>query len=293
MDRLWQQLTTQYQNGTLAHGLLASGIKGLGKREFVWRFVAWALCPHRNEQEACGVCSDCRLLPSHPHVQALKKDDKAVSIDEIRALNAFVYQASKTRFVVIDHAETLTGAAANALLKMLEEPSAGVFFILITDHPARLLPTIKSRVQRLSFLPETTNETPSTLLMLADFAPHAAADLAKQAWFAKREVWLKSFWLLQTGRRVPTQALPFWQNALALDDFLTLSHYMLLELWRFGLGMPRLHTDLDEHLFTDIHLSDHKLSTIMGVLYEVQKAQKQNVQPALCYERLLLALALS
>lgn len=295
-DRLWQQLTEQYHNNTLAHGLLAGGMSGLGKREFVWQFIAWALCPYRNQMTACQACADCRLLPNHPNIQSLPKDDKAVSVDEVRALQPFVYQAGKTRFVVIDQADTLKGASANALLKMLEEPSDGAFFILISDHPARLLPTIKSRVQRLRFLANGDDGRPTDgdmLLAIADFAPKRAIGLPKEAWFARRDDWLKSFWLLQTGKRAPTQALSFWQKALAFDDFLTLCHYMLLEVWRFGLGMPVLHTDLDIHLLDELTFSQRQLTAMMGVFFEVDKARKQNVQELLCYERLLVALTLS
>lgn len=303
--RLWQQLTTQFQNGTLPHALLAGAMSGIGKRDFVGQFVRWALClnPKRG---ACRVCKSCRLIDDHPSVQRLPKQGQGtISVDEIRLLSSFVYQAAKTRFVVIDHVDTLSTAAANALLKMLEEPSDGVCFILISDHPARILPTIKSRTQRLSLVPDPAatmqfvhnacqDYQSDMLLALADFAPLKAAALPSEAWFARRGDWLKSFWLLQTGRRTPTQALSFWQSALGLGDFLTLCHYMLAEVWRFGLGLPLLHTDLDgSSLLGDIALQAWQLTAIMTTLDEVSVALNQNVQEALCYERVMVALGQS
>ena len=183
---LWAQMTQRVLNPphALPHALLAAGMQGLGKRAFVWRLVAWLLCRAREQHPlgACGACESCQWLKSgtHPSLQVLpasclpmdaahsdksdalksKKKTKAesptaktnlsIKIDDIRALQPFIYQGGQgVRICVLDHAERMTIAAANALLKTLEEPQAQVHLLLISDMPAKILPTIKSRVQQL------------------------------------------------------------------------------------------------------------------------------------------------
>lgn len=192
----WEDLVARSEQ--LPHGMLFSGMQGIGKRAFVWRFVAWMLCANRQEntQKACGHCQSCHWLttgthpdfrvlpeasfplPMHPdapsndnldrHLKSVKSkmpsnkksvalsksEDKrstSIKVDDIRALQPFISQGSLgLKICVIDYAETMTIAAANALLKTLEEPSDGVLLFLISDAPAKLLPTIKSRVQKVA-----------------------------------------------------------------------------------------------------------------------------------------------
>ena len=95
-----------------------------------------------------------------------KKDSNTantkIKVDDIRELQPFVNQGSHgQRICIIDYSDTMTVAAANALLKTLEEPKAGVYLLLISDTPAKLLPTIKSRVQQIplaQFSPEVAQE---------------------------------------------------------------------------------------------------------------------------------------
>lgn len=188
---LWTQLTERVLTPphNLPHALLAAGMAGMGKRAFVWRFVAWLLCHQQasHRQGACGHCESCQWLKSgtHPSLQVLPltsmpldaEHDKAqegakpthkksnsstksakstsktlvtIKVDDIRALQPFIYQGGQgVRICVLDYAEQMTIAAANALLKTLEEPQAQVHLFLLSDTPSKLLPTIKSRVQQL------------------------------------------------------------------------------------------------------------------------------------------------
>ncbi len=118
------------------------------------------------------------------------------------------------RICVLDHAEKMTVAAANALLKTLEEPHAQVPLFLISDTPAQLLPTIKSRVRQLALqtieptvavhyvthaLGHTINrEAGGTaaieqMIQLANGAPIAAIALAQAPWYSKRSLWLTTW----------------------------------------------------------------------------------------------------
>ena len=107
--------------------------------------------------DACGVCSACVRIARgiHPDVQLLAPGDTgAIKIEQVRDVvdrSAYRPFEGVRRVVIIDEADALVGAAQNALLKTLEEPPPSSVFILITARPDALLPTVRSRLIRLSF----------------------------------------------------------------------------------------------------------------------------------------------
>lgn len=207
----WQYLTSHFPN--LPHAMLFAGNAGTGKRAFVYRFVAWALCQHKttNAQgiaSACGHCDSCQWLiaSTHPRLYQLplplasadgtQKSTKStkstanklsneapthqqsalIKIDDIRDLQPFVQQSSDgIRFVVIHQADAMTLGASNALLKALEEPANQVLMLLISDTSSQLLPTIRSRLQAFS-VSQVSPET-SLIFMQQQFADANVADL--------------------------------------------------------------------------------------------------------------------
>jgi DNA polymerase-3 subunit delta' len=173
----WQQqvwLHLQQHGQQLPHALLLHGRGGIGKYDFARSFSQALLCPQHNLQgQACGHCSSCNWFNdnSHPDFRLLspeqetEADDTAavtkktkkktqISVAQIRDLSGFLSMSSHRsdglRIVLIHLAEALNLASANALLKMLEEPAAGVVFILVSQQLQRLLPTITSRCQKIS-----------------------------------------------------------------------------------------------------------------------------------------------
>lgn len=314
----WQQLTGQFLHRQLPHGLLAAGQAGIGKHAFVWRFVAYLLCSERTDAGACGACESCRWLKAgtHPDLLVLPeaakpepiKDGEAadsIRIDDIRRLQEYSQtKGHGVKVIVLDAADTLTLGAANALLKTLEEPRDGVFLILISDYPSRLLPTIKSRVQALplthidqgealSYLGEHMDvDTAKMLLELADGAVLQAQGLPNTAWFGQRGLWLKTFSALQRGTRLPAAAGEYWQKTLSLDDFLVLSRMMLVALWRHRLGLPSLHSDLViDALIGQLTIEAKVLENLLLQLDDVEASLAQNIQEKLAYHRLMLAMA--
>lgn len=109
------------------------------------------------ENAACGKCASCHLFESeagHPDVMILIPEGKMnlIKIDSIREVIAFLSQTSMRgglRVVLLTEADALNIASQNALLKSLEEPGEKALIILLTDKPHLLLPTIKSRCQRI------------------------------------------------------------------------------------------------------------------------------------------------
>ena len=167
---LWGKLLRS--KARLPHALLLRGQEGIGKLDFSMAFTHALLCQNPLEDgHACGVCQSCNWLAQshHPDFRLLSpeletdNDDAPVatasskksqiSVAQIRELSTFLglssHQSGGRRIVLVHPAEALNPASGNALLKILEEPPAGVIFLLVSHQPQRLLPTILSRCQKI------------------------------------------------------------------------------------------------------------------------------------------------
>jgi DNA polymerase III subunit delta' len=159
----WQRLQARRQRDALPHALLLCGPRGLGKRDFLRRFVRGLLCQHPGNGDACGTCRSCLLLDAGTHpdyvslTYGLRKDGvqrSEIVVDQIRELSARLATASQFggwQVASIDPADAMNAAAANALLKTLEEPASQTMLILVADESWRMPATIRSRCQRIDF----------------------------------------------------------------------------------------------------------------------------------------------
>ena len=169
-DRAVDQFTSAWRRGALHHAWLLAGQKGVGKatfaREAATRVLADAAGP---KVEAPGLSTPedhriARLVEagSHPDLRWLERltNEKTsnlarnITVDQVRQLGDLfdlTPALSPWRAVVIDSIDDLEKSAANALLKMLEEPPANAIFFLVSHVPGRLLPTIRSRCRRVDF----------------------------------------------------------------------------------------------------------------------------------------------
>jgi len=124
------------------------------------------VCSSRDEKRPCGSCSDCRKAAKNIHpdiIIAEPLDDKLIiSVDQIRAIKKDVYivpNDSIQKAYIIKNADLMNPSAQNALLQILEEPPAHAVFILCTDNPAALLPTVRSRCIELKSSPDFKTDT--------------------------------------------------------------------------------------------------------------------------------------
>jgi DNA polymerase III subunit delta' len=160
LDTSWlepalQQLRRARSAGRFPSALLIHDQRGIGG-EAVAQFAArLALC--RESEAPCGVCRDCRLFEAQQHPDYLRveptEDSKLIRVEQIRELCeqlALTAHGSGATVAVLSPADSMNANAANALLKTLEEPRAGVSLILISAVPSRLPATIVSRCQRLA-----------------------------------------------------------------------------------------------------------------------------------------------
>ena len=158
-----QSLSTQFKLDRLPHAILISGVNASGKIELSHWLINLLNCkkPQQNQNEtlvACGNCKPCLLLKSktYPDHLNLVPEKNSLGVDEIRHANSFLQKTAhlgQYKTVLIEHAEIMTQAAANALLKTLEEPSDNSVLILLTNDAERLLPTIISRCRVLHIKP--------------------------------------------------------------------------------------------------------------------------------------------
>ena len=168
-SRLWSA------TGGPPHAILLAGAPGIGKSRFAGALAQRLLCETARAPAdvACGSCDSCRLFASgnHPDIRHVipeadveveegseggdkKKASSQILIGQIRGLEDFVYiggHRSNRRVILLEPAEAMNIAAENSLLKMLEEPPAGVCFILVSDRWRKLLPTIRSRCRTIAF----------------------------------------------------------------------------------------------------------------------------------------------
>lgn len=173
--------------GTLPPSLIFAGPEGVGKRMAAIALAQFLNCPNRTQDDSCGTCASCARIARRVHADVLiiePGDTGAIRIDQIRdAIERTAYRPfeGRMRVVIIDDADVVNVEAQNALLKTLEEPPAASIFVLVTSRPDVLLPTVRSRCQRLRFGRLAPVDVAAVLMREHDFAEanaHAAASLS-------------------------------------------------------------------------------------------------------------------
>lgn len=311
----WQRLVSRFPK--IPHAILLSGLPGTGKRQFADQLAAWLLCLNRssidNHQHACGECSSCQWLKAETHPSLLRispevdnkgKLSQFIKIDQIRELMPFVQQTGKGwRVIIIEPAENLNSAAANALLKTLEEPGEQVTLILVSDQPLQLPATIRSRLQQyrvgevthqqaLVYLTANGNFDPAQsqlLLNLSGGAPLAALAMAEQPEFLARQDWIHDWQKLLEQRLSPVTLSGNWQKRLSLPEWLNLLQWMIRDAIAAHLNQPVRQTDLN---FTPIikSISIEQLFNLQQQILSAIHGQTQNIQSSLVYDSLMMQL---
>lgn len=133
------------------HGIIFSGVRGVGKTTIARLYAKLLNCSHRVEGEPCGECSSCLAITSGTHEDVIEIDGASnTSVDDVRSLQetiGYVPQRSAYKIYIIDEVHMLSQSAFNALLKTLEEPPQHVVFIFATTELIKVPQTIVSRCQ--------------------------------------------------------------------------------------------------------------------------------------------------
>lgn len=176
--RAVEQLQTAIGSGRLHHAFIFHGPAGVGKFTTAVAFAKLLLCQApttdlTGRPQACGTCEACRALARgmHPDLHVVTKELAQFSEDRdtrTRKLMTLPYQVLREHLVgpimlrstmghgkvfIVDEAEMIDARGQNILLKTLEEPPPGTYLILVTSQLEKMLPTIRSRCQRVAFVP--------------------------------------------------------------------------------------------------------------------------------------------
>ena len=199
-----------FSSGRLHHGWLITGPKGVGKATLAWQIARFLLAtPPAQDDGLFGAPpppDSLDISPDHPVARRIlaqsepglfhitrsyndktKKLRDQIVADDVRRLNGFLQMSAADggrRVVIIDSADEMNTQAANALLKMLEEPPARTTLLLISHQPSRLLPTIRSRCRELrlhTLPPEVMAQALDQAQIIAPTDPSALAALAALA----------------------------------------------------------------------------------------------------------------
>ncbi|AOA57959.1 DNA polymerase III subunit delta' [Acinetobacter larvae] len=310
---VWENLTQRFPH--LGHGLLFYGRKGCAKAAFAQRFLSWVLCTQKQTAAACGQCSSCLWLKSgtHPNYVRISNDDEPsknnnakIKIDSIRELLPFVQQTvDGWRVVLIEPAEALNIASANALLKTLEEPGERVVIILLAEHFSKLPATVRSRLQHFAldrvspaqamhYVQQhaeavSDSEHLALLLELASGMPLLACELSAQPWFVRRAEFVQDWTRLVQHKNAPLQYASKWHKELSLADMLQLLSYIVADLVAMKLQQPPKNSDLDLTALAQ-QFELEKLFELYDQLQQAQQLSQQNVQSNLIIDQLFVQL---
>jgi DNA polymerase-3 subunit delta' len=185
-ERVKKLLRAMLEARRIPGAMLFTGEEGVGKKLFALEIAKALNCRTPKAAEGCGTCPSCKRISKINYPQSSDSDDwkgiiwtdhpdvgmviapkRVLLVEQMRAIEReanFRPYEGRARVFLIDDADKLNDASANALLKVLEEPPHTSHIILLTARPAMLLATIRSRCQMLRFSPLTPNEIEAHLL---------------------------------------------------------------------------------------------------------------------------------
>ena len=246
-QKQWQYLKKTAELGKTPHALLFYGQVSIGKKTLALEFIKLLNCQaEKFSQKPCKKCRSCLDIEKNVHPDLVivePKESKEIKISQIRDLHNHLRLRSYSapfKAVVIDRAHSLNQEAQSAFLKLLEEPKGKTLFVLITEYPEMLFPTILSRVERLRFY-APPKPVDSKEKRIKEILQMGKADLATRFQYAKKlsqepenlkeilDAWLRYFrevLLLTINNKSKDYSIAKLQRVLRLiqtTDFLILT----------------------------------------------------------------------
>ncbi len=307
-----EALTRALEGGKVPHAYLFTGIGGIGKKRVAIN-LAKALQCTASWERPCNHCSGCEKTESgiHPDVTLLERDGNYIKIEQIRTLQkqlGYKPFEGKATVCIIDGADFLNIAAANALLKTLEEPPPATHLILVAENVRQVIPTILSRCQRLNFHPLSTEDIVRILVAEKDVEGKDAKAVAKIAEGSaakafgylesfseeEREALIGTIWDIKSVEDVFSTAekLTNKDNLERLTEMLEMVKFFLRDamLIKTGLGQDRL-ISMGNFEAIKKSASAHSLSDLLSMADKISKTEAalmMNANKKLTVETMLL-----
>ena len=243
--------------GRLASSYLFAGEDGIGKKSAAVNFAMALNCLDPQETEgfgdACGKCSSCKKIAggAHPDFLLIAPEDRIIKVEEIRAVEdalAFRAHEARVKTVIVDNAETMNAAAANAFLKTLEEPAPGSMIILVSSMPDRLPITIRSRCSRVNFRPLSATEVASVVGLPED-SPVVTLSMGRpgEAVSGEMETERQRFIELLESMLTPGSKAD-WKDRQDIEGWLDMALLLLRDLAAQKAGGRLINADMAERL---------------------------------------------
>lgn len=297
------------------HAVIFSGKEGIGKR-FAAEICAASLLCENHSGEPCGICESCQLVlaRSHPDFYILEPEDNkkanpTIKIGQIREMQSEAALRpinSARRVVIIDGAELMNNAAANCLLKTIEEPPSQTIFILLTANRSNLLMTIRSRCMTVNFdkisaekirdfliLRGVESSEAENLSIVADGSLGRALKLKESGDAQLRERALEILEKMTRKELSSEEIFKFGAEAADLSrenlsDFINYVQKILRDVYFMGF-MKLRNPDIASRL-KNIKIPERKLNLMVETGAEFHKRLKSNANLRLLVEAYLMTL---
>lgn len=230
-DRLKQNLAESLARGHISHFYLISGPEGSGKHTLAKLLAEAILC--EGSRKPCGSCVHCRKMASGNHPDFITVEDpehKNVAVKIVREIRDDMFiRPNEAEHKIYLFPQELGLEGQNALLKILEEPPAYGVFLLLTDNPDKLLPTVRSRCTELKMLSLDGKVIRNQLRL--DF-PNAREEDIQAAIYRSGAFLGQARKILEEGNQLPPQTEQFVEALCRADALLLTQLLVPMEKWK-------------------------------------------------------------
>lgn len=308
-------ITNSMEKGRISHAYLLQGERGTGKEAIAGLLAKSIFCENKAGVEPCNACNNCKRISSgnHPDVHWIEPEGLSITKEQVQHLQkefAFSGMESNRKVYVIKDADTMTVNASNSLLKFLEEPSKETTAMMLTENSGSIIPTIRSRCQVIDLKPLNPNhfqkqlieegmkETDAVLMSALTNSLDGAFELSQDEWFAEartRVIQLIEILTAKSGNAylfLHSHWLTHFKDRKQQDQGLDLLLLAFRDMLYYQIGNEAAMTvfrpeDALIEKSTFVYAQE-TLSDILNFILQAKRKLKQNVQPTLVMEQLIL-----
>jgi DNA polymerase III subunit delta' len=301
----------------VAHAYLLEGIRGTGKREIALLLTKSLFCESIIDRyKPCEECNNCRRInhSNHPDVHIVEPDGLSIKVDQIRSLQVEFSKKgleSLKKVYLLIHADKMSVSASNSLLKFLEEPNPGTVAFLLTEQPQKILPTILSRCQILTFHPLSplvmikqlvengVEPLKAPLLAQLTNSLDEAQKLNVDEWFAQaQKIVVKLYEVLKKNPleamvTLQTEWFPHFKDKEQIHRGLDLLLLIFKDLLYIQLDRQEQIVFREENERLQqfaLQTSGRRISDQMSAILDAKRKLERNMNPQLMMEQLVLKL---